>query len=340
MNNVAQLNKTVHKWLSLVVGIQLIIWLATGLYFNLMDHENATGNAQRERVEHDGNIQDFALLPVDKLTQPEPQSVQLIWILGKPYYQLNYDESPHSYQKNNRVVVDASNGVEFKLNAETAEQIAQLSFKSKEDTTILAELMSPPIDELPSERNTLWKVSINDSADTHVYIDPQTGKVVAHINDDRRLRDLMFMLHFMDYTNKGGFNHWLIILFAIATLMLASTGMLWLIELVKTKQLTISLKNKSKVITLSYPDDNGVSDIVLAQDKSVFEGLAEKSIHLPSSCGGGGTCGKCKFLSNKALPITEADNTLLGQEELKNGYRLACQHKVSEVSDVHLINYA
>ena len=36
--------KKLHKWLSLLVGLQLLVWLGTGLYFNLMDHQKASGN--------------------------------------------------------------------------------------------------------------------------------------------------------------------------------------------------------------------------------------------------------------------------------------------------------
>ncbi len=47
---------------------------------------------------------------------------------------------------------------------------------------------------------------------------------------------LMFMLHFMDYSKEGDFNHGLIILFAILTLALSITGLIWLFELIKRRQ--------------------------------------------------------------------------------------------------------
>ena len=46
--------KSLHKWLSLLVFIQLFIWLGTGLFFNLMDHDKAGGNQYRQAfVKHD-----------------------------------------------------------------------------------------------------------------------------------------------------------------------------------------------------------------------------------------------------------------------------------------------
>ena len=42
--------KKLHKWLSLLVGIQLLLWLGTGLFFNLMDPQKASGNQYRQKT--------------------------------------------------------------------------------------------------------------------------------------------------------------------------------------------------------------------------------------------------------------------------------------------------
>ena len=79
-----KLNTSVHKWLSLVVGLQLLIWLGTGLYFNLMDHNKASGNELRVHSHHEGNITDFIFTPIKDITSEAPQEVKLIWILHQP----------------------------------------------------------------------------------------------------------------------------------------------------------------------------------------------------------------------------------------------------------------
>lgn len=76
----------------------------------------------------------------------------------------------------------------------------------------------------------MWQVQAQDDNNTSIYLDAVTGQVLRHANDDFRLKDLMFKLHFMDYGNTGGFNHWLIICFAIATLLLSITGVTWLVQ--------------------------------------------------------------------------------------------------------------
>ena len=76
----------------------------------------------------------------------------------------------------------------------------------------------------------MWQVAVEDENNTTIYLDSITGQVLRHANDDFRLKDLMMKLHFMDYGNSGGFNHWLIIAFAFATLFLSITGVTWLIQ--------------------------------------------------------------------------------------------------------------
>lgn len=57
---------------------------------------------------------------------------------------------------------------------------------------------------------------------------------------------------------------------------------------------------------------------------SVLESLQKEGIFLTSSCGGKGTCGKCKIiLKSGAINIRSA--LKLTQDEIKKGYALACQ---------------
>ena len=63
--------------------------------------------------------------------------------------------------------------------------------------------------------------------------------------------------------------------------------------------------------------------------------LLASGVRIRSDCGGRGICGHCRvrFLKG-APPPTEAEAHLLSPEELEQGWRLACQHKVE--SDIAL----
>ncbi|MEK7823147.1 MAG: ASKHA domain-containing protein, partial [Nitrospirota bacterium] len=61
-----------------------------------------------------------------------------------------------------------------------------------------------------------------------------------------------------------------------------------------------------------------------SSDTSILESLKREDIFLTSSCGGKGTCGKCKIIV-KSGTVTARSKIKLTQEEIKKGYTLACQ---------------
>ena len=67
----------------------------------------------------------------------------------------------------------------------------------------------------------------------------------------------------------------------------------------------------------------------------VFMKLSD-ALHLPLDCGGKGRCGKCKvYVSGELSPLTQAELSLLTQEEINAGCRLACQVEVEGEYVVH-----
>lgn len=63
---------------------------------------------------------------------------------------------------------------------------------------------------------------------------------------------------------------------------------------------------------------------------TILEFLREKNIHIEAACNGLGVCGKCKIkLASTDVSISE--RKLLGEENIKSGYRLACMHSIDEV---------
>ena len=53
------------------------------------------------------------------------------------------------------------------------------------------------------------------------------------------------------------------------------------------------------------------------------------ALNSPLDCGGKGRCGKCKvYVSGQLSPLTQAETSLLTQEEIEAGCRLACQTEI------------
>jgi uncharacterized 2Fe-2S/4Fe-4S cluster protein (DUF4445 family) len=62
----------------------------------------------------------------------------------------------------------------------------------------------------------------------------------------------------------------------------------------------------------------------------------EVGLGLKSVCGGKGKCGKCKVIVNPANEATVIERKLLTQDEIAEGYRLACRTTVSEDTEVYV----
>ncbi len=62
---------------------------------------------------------------------------------------------------------------------------------------------------------------------------------------------------------------------------------------------------------------------------TVLEAAGNAGLVLDTPCGGAGTCGKCRVrITAGADQPTEADRNIFSQDELNNGWRLACQNIV------------
>ena len=330
--------KKIHKWLSLLVGLQLLIWLSTGLYFNLMDHQKASGEQFRQSP---------VIAQVNKNQLIEPQSVLLkskptvslkqISLLEKPYYLLTHEKGLYSHLNNSYSLVDAYSGKQVLIDDVMASELAQASYKGKGKIESVIKL-SPPYDDIPREKNKVWQVNYTDDLNTSVYIDTGSGRIVKHSNDDKRFADIFFMLHFMDYGSEGSFNNVQIILFALFTLFFALTGFIWTIELAFNGQYKINFRPKNRKIVLFDKNQQSIGEFVISNQISLLDGLIDHDIALSSTCGGGGTCGQCKVNLDKRVKIMPADYAHFSDSELQQGLRLACQHNSNEVAQLTLVD--
>ena len=330
--------KRFHKWLSLLVGLQLLIWLGTGLYFNIMDHQKASGNQFRQSPT-------IAQVDISRLVEPQlvlsrsklAVSLKQISLLEQPYYLLTHQKGLYSHFNNNYSLADAYTGKSVVIDEKLASKLAQASYKGEGIIKSVVKL-SPPYDDIPREQNDVWQINYADFIKTSVYIDAGSGRVVKHSNDDKRFADIFFMLHFMDYGSEGSFNNVQIIIFAIFMLFFSLTGLIWTIELGLNGQYKISLRRKTRKLTLFDKHHQSMGEFEVSTKANLLDGLIEHDIALSSTCGGGGTCGQCKVRFDNKVKITSADHVHFTDEQLQQGYRLACQHNGCEAEQLTLVD--
>ena len=330
--------KKLHKWLSLLVGLQLLVWLGTGLYFNLMDHQKASGNQYKQTPV-------VAQVDINRLVEPQlvlSQSKQVvslkqISLLEHPYYLLTHNKGLYSHFDNDYSLVDAYTAEPVVIDETMVRKLAQSSYNGK-GVIKNAVKLSPPYEDIPREQNEVWQVNYADYIQTSVYIDAGSGRIIKHSNDDKRFVDIFFMLHFMDYGTEGSFNNVQIILFSLFTLFFSLTGFIWTIELLFNGQYKVRFGNKSRTLALFDKDLEPIGEFDLATNTNLLDGLIDHDIALSSTCGGGGTCGQCKVRLDSSVKVTSAEHVLLTKEQLQQGYRLACQHDATETKRLTLID--
>ncbi len=76
--------------------------------------------------------------------------------------------------------------------------------------------------------------------------------------------------------------------------------------------------------------------ILAAKGETVLLALREGWIDISSSCGGEGRCGECRVRFAHPPPVCEGDRRLLREEEIQQGWRLACLHCVEEPVSIYL----
>ncbi|WP_105614605.1 ASKHA domain-containing protein [Vallitalea okinawensis] len=104
-------------------------------------------------------------------------------------------------------------------------------------------------------------------------------------------------------------------------------------------QHAMKCKWRNKSIELTVIDDKNHYKIPVYCHTNLLDILSENNILIPSPCGGNGTCGKCtiKLIKGRLTP-SDIDLTFFTQNQIKEGYRLACGAVIEESCTVELIN--
>ncbi|NMP14969.1 2Fe-2S iron-sulfur cluster-binding protein [Thalassotalea sp. Y01] len=331
--------RKIHKWVSLVVGIQFLLWLLSGFYFNLMNHHKAGGHQYRAHMHHESQLDISKVVDVKEILSQAKlaTSATLIELLGQPYYLLNHEKGLYPYFPNRFSLYHAYTGEPTEIDKEFASKLALQSYNGPGELMSVSYL-AEKLDDIPKQKNASWRIDFNDDVNTSVYVEAETGRIVGHSDDDKRFADIFFMLHFMDYGNHGNFNSVQMILFAFGTLWLSTTGIIWTVDLALRGQYKLKWLSTNRKVKLFDKHQHSLGEVVLSTHGNLLSELEHEGIILPSSCGGGGTCGRCQVMMSPNSKVTSADIAQFNQEQLDEGYRLACQHFANDVEHMTLMD--
>ncbi|MGC6447999.1 MAG: PepSY domain-containing protein [Rubripirellula sp.] len=227
-------SRKMHRWLSVLIGIQLLLWTVSGLIFSWNPISQIRGEDNiKQPVKVD--LKEYELVDIHSiLGQPDlippEQSViglELKSILGRPFFDLKLDGR---FKKH--VLVDGITGeVSSPISRVEAEAIAIDDFahpaKVLESTFI--DQVQDGHSEYRSKEVPVWKVLLDHPSQTAIYVSAQRGEVVARRNARWRVFDFFWMLHTMDYQGRDNFNSLLLQVMAISGVVSVLSGYwLWI----------------------------------------------------------------------------------------------------------------
>ncbi|WP_159437700.1 PepSY domain-containing protein [Ferrimonas marina] len=307
-----------HRWLANLVGLQMLIWTSTGLYFSWVDHERLAGRQYWQAPSSSALPHGPLLEPSALPTQLPIRQLDLSLIDGEPVYQLVHHRALYPHFSQDLSLVHAQSGAPFVVDAERAQRIALASYRGP-GSVIAVEWLQRSA-ERTREQDSLWRVQLDDDLSTRIYVSAVDGRLIGHNNRHTLEKHWMLKLHFMDYLGTGGFNHPLIWAFSLLSLLLVGSGIMML-----TKLRPHRARDPERHRIVLGP--NGTRTLVLAEGQNLLEALNEQGQPPPSDCDGTGQCGRCRVRLENPGVASKAEVHHLSEKQLAKGWRLACQQQ-------------
>ena len=200
-----------HKYLSILISIQLLLWTISGIYFAFNQIELVRGEQYRLP-------QVFSIdLGKINLVLDSVKNIQVVRRFGEEIFIVR-KESGTEYLNLEGVALEKLSREEAKSIVSSVTSLTPLAVEEIDDPE--------PGSEYRGRNLPLFKVVTQDQEndEINVYVDAISGQVVAIRSQQWRLWDLMWGLHIMDWETRDEINNWLLKLFSVLALISSLTG--------------------------------------------------------------------------------------------------------------------
>ena len=190
-----RLIRTLHRYLSIFISIQLLLWTISGIYFAYNKIELVRGEQYR--------------LPL------------------KIEYRI--------FERLDQMIMEKNdNGIKSYLSHPDGLNIGPISSEESIKIATEKTSLNPIEAELLTKANRgaeyrgrdlpIYKVTTDSQDGVNIYINPMTGSVSAIRSDSWRLWDLFWALHIMDYQDRDNINNLLLKILSILALVTSISG--------------------------------------------------------------------------------------------------------------------
>lgn len=212
--------RVLHKWIGLIIGIQLLLWTLSGAMMAILPmDEVAGGEARSSPTVQPVPATDRWPAVRQQLGNSLVTGVSLRPLLDRPVFEVGTADGVRLF--------DAATAEPVAVDAQLAREIAAAAYPGEprvRNVEPLRELTLP----VREHKLPIWRVDFADEENSSFYISRTTGELLERRNDTWRLWDFFWMLHIMDYAKRTSFNHPVIWMFGFAAVWLAVTGV-WLL---------------------------------------------------------------------------------------------------------------
>jgi uncharacterized iron-regulated membrane protein len=193
----ARLSRTLHKWLTLFVGVQLLAWAVTGFYMVVVDLDFIHGDPLVRNLRTP--LAGSTMQPVSQLASRYPDvtlvALHSLPVLDAPVYELT--------AAGRKVLVDAAHGQQLSpLSPGMIRQLARMYYAGSGQLSALELLEHEVPMEVRGRAAPLWRAEFDDWLQTTLYLHPDTGALVTRRHRLWRWYDFLWMLHIMDYSER------------------------------------------------------------------------------------------------------------------------------------------
>jgi uncharacterized iron-regulated membrane protein len=218
----------IHRWIGLIVGLQLLAWSGGGLLFSVLEIGEVRGELDMrprpasplDATTIRASTADVVHVASRRWGAERVVEIRLRNRRGAAVYEIR-DADGEAIGS-----IDAKTGeVVRQLEPEEAGNVALEDFAPEAAVTDVTLIESSPPLEYRGKPLPVYRVALDHPKRPHIYVSRITGEVTARRNARWRLFDFFWMLHIMDYEEREDFNHPLLTVFSALAVLSALSGL-------------------------------------------------------------------------------------------------------------------
>lgn len=198
----ALLSRKLHKWLTLIVGLQLLAWSVSGFYMVAVDLDFIHGDSLVRNL-HTPLAYPRSPAPLAGLARHYPDitrvTLRSLPRSAAPVYEVT--------TAGRKVLIDAVSGRQLSpLSTDMIRKLAG-SYYAGTGNLVGLNLLHEPPGEVRGRSLPLWRADFDDWLETSLYLHPDSGVLVTRRHRLWRWFDFLWMLHIMDYAERENVNN-------------------------------------------------------------------------------------------------------------------------------------